>query len=238
MEDELTQHHISQQFNKELRELRNQVLNMGGLVEEQVTNALLALTSNDHEVAKEVYSNDYKINALEVAIDEECTRILAIRQPTASDLRLVMSVIKTIADLERIGDQAERISHMVLQMPTDAHGRHFAAIRHLGKHVQKMLHDTLDVFARIDVETALKVMHEDQKVDQEFDSISRQLITYMMEDSRTIPIVLNILWSARALERIGAHSRNICEHLIYFAKGKDVRHISLKQVEEQARTPR
>ncbi len=238
MEDELTQHHISQQFNKELRELRNQVLNMGGLVEEQVTNALIALINNDHDLAKQVYSNDYKINALEVAIDEESTRILALRQPTASDLRLVMAVIKTIPDMERIGDQAERIAHMALKMPPDAQGSHFIAIRHLGEHVKKMLHDTLDAFARIDIETALKVMHEDQKVDQECDSISRQLITYMMEDSRTIPIVLNTLWSARALERIAAHSCNICEYLIYFAKGKDVRHISMEQVEEQARTPR
>ncbi len=236
--DEFIQHHISQQFNKELRELRNQVLSMGGLVEEQLTNAIIALTTHDEELAKRVYSNDYKINALEVSLDEESTRILAIRQPTASDLRLVMAVIKTIPDLERIGDQAERIAHMALQIQGEPQARYFVAIRHLGEHVQKMLHDALDGFARLDVETALQIMHEDMKVDQEYDNISRQLITYMMEDARAIPIALNILWSARALERVAAHSRNICEYLIYFVKGKDVRHISLEQVEKAARKSR
>jgi phosphate transport system protein len=234
MEEEFTQHHISQQFNIELRELRNQVLGMGGLVEEQLNNAIIALTTRDVGLAKRVYTNDYKVNALEVAIDEESTRILAIRQPTARDLRLVMAVIKTIPDLERIGDQAGRIAHMALQIQGETQAKHFVAISHLGNHVRQMLHDALDAFARIDVETALQVIHEDLKVDQEYDNMSRQLLTYMMEDSRTIPIVLNIMWSARALERIAAHSRNICEYLIYFVKGKDVRHVSLEKVEEQA----
>jgi phosphate transport system protein len=234
MEDELTQHHISQQFNKELRELRNKVLSMGGLVEDQLTNAIIALTSRDIELAKQVYSNDYKVNASEVAIDEASTRILAIRQPTASDLRLIISVIKTIPELERIGDQAERIAQMALQTPSEAQAKHFVTINHLGNHVRQMLHDALDAFARLNVETALQVIHEDLKVDQEYESLSRQLLTYMMEDPRTIPIMLNIIWSARALERIAAHSRNICEYLIYFVKGKDVRHISLEKVEQEA----
>lgn len=234
MEDELTQHHISQQFNKELRELRNQVLSMGGLVEDQLTNAIIALTSRDVQLAKQVYSNDYKVNASEVAIDEASTRILAIRQPTASDLRLIISVIKTIPELERIGDQAERIAQMALQTPSEAQTKHFVTINHLGNHVRQMLHDALDAFARLNVETALEVIHEDLKVDQEYESLSRQLLTYMMEDPRTIPIMLNIIWSARALERIAAHSRNICEYLIYFVKGKDVRHISLEKVEQEA----
>lgn len=237
-EEEFTQHHISQQFNLELRELRNQVLSMGGLVEEQLSNAVIALTTNDQQLAKRVYSNDYKINALEVAIDEESTRILARRQPTASDLRLVMAVVKTIPDLERIGDQAERIAHMALQMPNETQAKHFVTINHLGEQVRQMLHDALDAFARLDVEMALQVMREDRKIDHESDSIYRQLITYMMEDPRAIPIALNIMWSARALERIAAHSCNICEYLIYFVKGKDVRHISLEQVEKQARQPR
>ncbi len=145
------------------------------------------------------------VNALEVAIDEESTRILAIRQPTARDLRLVMAVIKTIPDLERIGDQAGRIAHIALQMLGETQAKHFVAISHLGNHVRQMLHDALDAFARIDVETALQVIHEDLKVDQEYDKMSRQLLTYMMEEPRTIPIVLNIMWSARALERIAAH---------------------------------
>jgi phosphate transport system protein len=238
MEEELTQHHISEQFNKELRELRNQVLNMGGLVEEQLTNAIIALTTRDEKIARQVYSNDYKVNALEVSIDEESTRILALRQPTASDLRLIISIVKTIPELERIGDQAERIARMALQMHGEPHAKHFSAVNHLGNHVRQMLHDTLDAFARIDVEIALRVMHKEEKVEQEYENISRQLLTYMMEDPRIIPIILNIMWSARALERIAAHSRNICEYLIYFIKGKDVRHISLEQAEEQAREAR
>jgi phosphate transport system protein len=235
MEDELTQHHISQQFNKELRELRSQVLVMGGLVEEQLTNALHALTNSDEQLAKKVYSRDYEINALEVKIDKESTQILVRRQPTASDLRLVMAVIKTITDLERIGDQAERIAHMTLQMGGEAQAKHFVAISHLGEHVQQMLHDTLDAFARINVEAALQVIREDRKVDSEYDNLSRQLITYMMEDPRAIPIALNILWSARALERIADHSCNICEYVIYFDKGEDVRHVSFEQKEEQVK---
>jgi len=236
MEEEFIQHHISQQFNKELVELRNQVLSMGGLVEEQLKNAIIALSTHNYQLARQVYSDDYKVNALEVRIDEESTRILAIRQPTARDLRLVMAVIKTIPDLERIGDQAESIAQMALQIQGEAESKYFVAIRHLGEHVQYMLHNALDAFARIDVEMALRVMDEDRKVDQECDSISRQLITYMIAEPRTIPIVLNILWSARALERVAAHSRNICEYLIYFVKGKDVRHISsVEQVEEEGR---
>jgi phosphate transport system protein len=235
MEEDFLQHHISQKFNLELRELRNQVLSMGGLVEDQLRNALTALLTQDYKLAKEVYSNDYKVNALEVAIDEESTRILAIRQPTASDLRLVMAVIKTIPDLERIGDEAEHIAHLTFQMQGRPQVPYFVAITHLGNHVCQMLHDALDGFARIDVEMALHIIHETMKVDQEYEAISRQLLTYMMEDTRNIQVILNIMWAARALERIAAHSRNICEYLIYFVKGKDVRHISLEQLEESAR---
>lgn len=239
MMEEATQHHISQQFNLELRELSNQVLGMGGLVEEQLNKALLALTTQDAQLAEHVYTNDYKINTLEVAIDEDCTQILARRQPTASDLRLVMAVIKMITDLERIGDEAERIARMsVHRSYEDMKSKYYTVIGHLGAHVQQMLHNTLDAFARMDVDAALSIIHDDLKVDSEYENISRQLITYMMEDPRTIPMSLNILWSARALERIGAHSRNICEYIIYFVKGKDVRHVSLEKLEQQAKTKR
>lgn len=236
MEEEVLQHHISQQFNTELAEIRTQVLNMGGLVEEQLKDAIIALTDGDEKLARKVYTNDFKINALEVRIDEECTRILARRQPAASDLRLVMAVAKMITDLERIGDQAERIARMSVQINSSVQNKsHTINIVHLGERVQKMLHDALDAFVRMDVELALKVLHEDRSVDAEYEGISRQLMTYMMEDARTIPTVLNLLWSARALERIGDHANNMCEHLIYFVKGKDIRHISLEQVEQEAR---
>lgn len=233
-EEGFTQHHISRQFNIELSELRNQFLSMGGLVEEQLANAITALVTRDYHLAKRVATSDYKVNALEVMIDEESRIIIARRQPTAVDLRLVMAVIKTITDLERIGDEAEHIAQMALQTEGETPDKYFVAISHLGDYVRRMLHDALDAFARLDTESALQVIHESIKVDGEYESISRQLLTYMMEDQRTIPVILNILWSARALERIAAHSRNIGEYLIYLVKGKDIRHTSLETLEEQA----
>ncbi|EIJ41782.1 phosphate transport system regulatory protein PhoU [Beggiatoa alba B18LD] len=232
---EETEHHISQQFNQELRELRNQVLSMGGLVEEQLQNALTALVECDIQLAKRVYNSDYKINALEVAIDEDCSRIIARRQPAASDLRLLITVIKTIGDLERIGDEAERIAQMAMQEGEEAPSRYFVAINHFGNHVKQMLHEALDAFARMDIDAALHVIREDLKVDNEYDSVSRQLMTYMMEDARAIPLVMDIMWAARALERVAAHSRNVCEYVIYFVRGKDVRHVSVDKIEEVAR---
>lgn len=232
------QHHISQQFDIELRELRNQVLSMGGMVEEQLANAIKALTTNDAELGEQVYASDYKVNALEVAIDEQSTHILVRRQPTASDLRLVMAVVKTITDLERVGDEAKRIAHLTAQGNYHMQTKYYVALNHLGAHVQGMLHGTLDSFARMDVDTALQIIHEDIKVDYEYESLSRQLITYMMEDPRAIPVALNVMWSARALERIADHSCNVCEYVIYFVKGKDVRHTSLEQVDEQAKQTR
>lgn len=231
---EITQH-ISQRFNAELRDLHNQVLGMGGLVEEQLANSIKALTSGNDQLAKRVYNNDYTVNALEVSIDEECTQVIVKRQPAASDLRLIMTVIKTINDLERIGDESEGIARMSLKIMTGADAKHYVAFLHLGEKVQQILHDTLDAFARMDVESSVQLIRESWTVDNEYESVIRQLVTYMMEDPRMIPPILNIMWSARALERIAAHCRNICESLIYFVKGKDVRHISLEKLEEEAR---
>lgn len=234
MDELFTQQHISQQFNADLRDLRNQVLNMGGLVEEQLMNAITALTTNDRELGEQVYKNDYQVNAMEVAIDEESTRILVLRQPAAKDLRLVMAVVKTITDLERIGDEAKQIAHMAAyKTPEDVQPKHYIAINHLGDHTRQMLHSALDSFARIDVELAVQVIQEDLKVDHEYENVSRQLITYMMEDPRTIPMALNIMWSARALERAADHAKNICEYVIYFVKGRDIRHTSLEIIERQ-----
>lgn len=234
--DKLGQH-ISQQFDDELEDIRNRVMAMGGLVEQQLSDALMSLSDIDAELAEVVITNDYKINAMEVAIDEECIQILARRQPAASDLRLVIAVIKTITDLERIGDEAERVGRMALHFAeTGGESKMLIGISHLGEHVRSMLHDALDAFARMDTDAAISVAKQDAKADREYESILRELITYMMEDSRAIPNVLDVMWSARALERIGDRARNICEYVIYLVKGKDVRHVNLDQVEAHARS--
>lgn len=229
-------HHISQQFNEELEDIRNKVLTMGGIVEQQLSDAVEALISHNERLAEAVVNNDYKVNAMEVALDEECNRILARRQPAAGDLRLIVAVIKTITDLERIGDEAERIGRMALHLlEKGGSDQHYSQIEHLGQHVRSMIHGALDAFARMDTEQAAAVWQADSKVDQAYDAIMRQLITYMMEDPRSIPQVLNVLWSARALERIGDRARNICEYVIYLVRGKDVRHTSLEKIEAEAR---
>lgn len=229
-------HHISQQFNAELEDIRTRVMQMGGLVEQQLRDAVKSLIDMDESLAEVVITNDYKVNALEVSIDEECTQILARRQPTASDLRLVIAVIKTITDLERIGDEAERIGRMALRFSSEkGNTRMLMGIQHLAEHVINMLHDSLDAFARMDAESALRVARSDAKADQEYESILRNVMTYMMEDPRSIPLMVDIMWSARALERIGDRSQNICEYILYLVKGKDVRHTSLDKVEKDAR---
>ena len=229
-------HHISQQFNAELEDIRNRVLAMGGLVEQQLGDAITSFLDGDTGQAETVISNDFKVNAYEVAIDEECSRILARRQPTASDLRLVVAVIKTITDLERIGDEAEKIGQLTVHLSNSDKGKvQYNLVRHLGDQARQLLHGALDAFARMDAEQALQVARRDEVVDKEYESVLRQLITYMMEDSRTITAALDMIWAARALERIGDHSKNICEYVIYLVKGKDVRHTDFEAIEDMVR---
>ena len=226
--------HISQQFNAELDAVKNQVMTMGGLVENHVQSACTALVEGDVVLAERVVDEDFKVNALEVAIDEQCTNIIARRQPTASDLRLVLMIVKTITDLERIGDEAEKVAKMARELADLGESKEqYVEIRHLGDHARKMLHDSLDAFARMDVQAAIKTAAEDEKVDQEYEAIMRQLITRMMEDPRSIQRSMNVIWAARALERIGDHAKNICEYVIYLVKGKDVRHVTLEQMKEE-----
>jgi phosphate transport system protein len=226
--------HISRQFNAELEDIRSKVLQMGGLVEQQIEQAINALVRGDVALGEAVVMDDTKVNSLEVAIDEECNHIIARRQPAASDLRLVVAVIKTITDLERIGDEAERIARMAVRLAAEERPKNnYAEIQSLGSQVRQMLREALDAFARLDVEAALRVARQDRRIDEQYESIMRQMITFMMEDPRTISRTLNVIWAARALERIGDHAINICEYLIYLVKGRDVRHTSLEQVEKE-----
>jgi phosphate transport system protein len=238
MDNLSTTQHISHQFNAEMQSLRNHVMNMGGLVEQQILAAAEALQTLDAVAGERVIRDDHKVNAMEVSIDEECARILARRQPAASDLRMVVAVIKTITDLERIGDEAEKIASMAVHMSEQDSTYHprYAGVQHLSKHVSTMVHEALDAFARLDVDAALKVLKADEIVDAEYQAFMRQMITYMMEDPRTISEVLDIVWAARALERIGDHAKNICEYVIYLVKGKDIRHIDIEIVEKDIRS--
>ncbi len=222
--------HISGQFNSELESIRTNVLAMGGLVEQQLTDGLKALNKQDIDLAKRVIRDDHKVNAMEVAIDEACTRIIAKRQPTASDLRLVIAIIKTITDLERIGDVAESIAKVALENFSNKEYHLLLSLESLGLHAIRMLHDTLDAFARMDLKAAVEVYQEDDRIDKEYELIIRQLMTQMMDDPASIPSVLQVMWSARAIERVGDRCQNICEYIMYFVKGKDIRHTSADEV--------
>ncbi|WP_371186416.1 phosphate signaling complex protein PhoU [Thalassotalea maritima] len=228
-----TGRHISGQFNQELDAVRNHVMVMGGMVEQQLKDALRAVHDNNIELAQKVLSSDYKINRMEVSIDEECTHILAKRQPAASDLRLVLAVIKTIADLERIADEAEKISKVALEQFGSKQKDFLLSLENLGQLTLKTLHDTLDAFTRMDVDAALQVHKSDRKIDREYEGLMRELMTYMMEDPRSIPSIMSVLWSARALERIGDRCQNICEYVIYYVKGKVIRHIGDGDISEE-----
>lgn len=228
MDNEVYKDHISRQFNQELDSLRSRTLEMGGMVEHQVNEAVQSLIDLNISKAEVVCNTDHVINEMELTIDEECARILALRQPAASDLRLVLAVAKATTDLERIGDEAGKIAVQAIGLgESSSPTRGFVEIRHLGAHVVKMVHDALDAFARLDANLAVEVAFEDKSVDLEYSSALREMMSVMMEDPRSISRVMNIMWALRSLERIGDHARNIAEHVIYLVKGIDVRHAEL-----------
>jgi len=228
--------HTSKQFDQELEALRARVLQMGGFVEQQVSLAVDALTTGDLELCTTIVANDHKVNGMEVGIDEDCSTIIARRQPAASDLRLIMTVVKTITDLERIGDEAAKIARMARDNASEPlqHPVRLLALNHLSEVCVGMLRRALDAFARLDAAAAAKVAAEDRIIDEEFHAILRQLITFVMEDPRSITSVLQIVWVAKAFERIGDHAKNIAEYVIYIVKGRDVRHIPLAELEREA----
>ena len=226
--------HISKQFDAELESVRSRVLQMGGLVEEQILRAVEALDSGDMERIDKTIADDHRVNALEVGLDEACVHIIARRQPAAGDLRLLITVIKTITDLERIGDEAEKIARMA-KLIHAAERQHVPRIeiKHVAERAVAMLRQSLDAFARLDVAEAMHVVKQDSAVDDEFRAIMRQLITFMMEDPRTITRALEILFIAKAIERIGDHAKNMSEYVIYMVKGRDVRHVTVDEIDRE-----
>lgn len=225
--------HISQQFDVELENVKSQVLKMGELVKKQVRDGLTALLDGDEKLAKKVIKRDNKVNALEVNIDEACTNIIAIRQPAATDLRFVLSLIKTITDFERIGDEAEKLAVSTRNVK-EKHisEQEYQYLRSMGDMVIDMLTQTLEVIETLNVDQALELIKQDQAINNEYEEFLNFLVRRMKDKPKTIKSGLSISWSARALERIGDHLVNINEYLIYLVNGKDVRHIDLEDLEE------
>ncbi len=229
--------HTSKQYDAELESVRAGVLEMGGLVEQQIVNALEALVNADLTLAQSVIRNDHRVNALEVQVDEECSHIIARRQPAAGDLRMIMMIVKTITDLERIGDEATKIARVAEKIYESDRmfTPRFAEIKTMVGLVRDMLRTSLDAFARLDVSKTVEVARQDEQVDEQFRVAMRQLITFMLEDPRTISMSLEVLFVAKAIERIGDHAKNIAEYVIYMVKGKDVRHTSVEEMERETR---
>ncbi len=234
MQNKTSHQHISRQFDDELENVRGKVLEMGGMVEQQLSDSLKALIDGDIEMAEKVIESSIKVNTCEITIDQECTQILARRQPAAGDLRLVMAITKTITDLERIGDEAEKVAKMAIELTEKQEPRaYYVGMNAMGTLVHTMVHDALDSFARMDSGSALIVASKEPESDEQYGAILRQLITYMMENPGNISGSIDAIWTVRALERIGDHARNICEYVIYLVEGKDVRHISIEQMQQK-----
>lgn len=231
MQTDNSSNHISHRFDSELVSIKGYLTEMGGLVEKQLGDALHALLEVDSALAEHVIEGDDRINQMEVDIDEECALILARRQPAASDLRLVLTIIKTTTDLERIGDEANKMARQAIMLAEDGPApKGYVEIRHIGDQVLGMLRQALDSFVRQDADVALLVAQNDKAVDLEYKSAMREMVTHMMEDPASISRVMSVMWSLRALERIGDHARNIAEHVIYLVQGNDVRHVGLKKM--------
>jgi phosphate transport system protein len=226
--------HTIKQFDAELQSVRGKVLQLGGLVERQITHAMEALVKGDLLLCEQVINTDHEVNRLEVELDEACVHIIAKRQPTAIDLRMIMTVIKTITDLERIGDEAKKIAKQARALhSSDMTYVPRIELRHAADIVVSMLRQALDAFARTDCSVATEVVRRDKEVDAEFKAAMRQLISFMIEDPRTISRALELLFIAKSIERIGDHAKNISEYVVYMEKGRDVRHLGLEGLERE-----
>jgi len=227
--------HTSKKFDSELEGIRTRVLQMGGMVELQIVKAMEGLSNGDLLLIDQVIENDNRVNLLEIELDEACNQVIAKRQPTAVDLRMVSTVQKTITDLERIGDEAKKIAKTAkLQHSTQSSFTPPIRLSHIADAVVDMLRTALDAYARLDTVSAAQVVRQDKDVDAEFKGIMRQLITYMMEDPRTISQAIELMFVAKSVERIGDHAKNIAEYVVYMVKGRDVRHTSLEEIEREA----
>jgi phosphate transport system protein len=225
--------HLSAQFDSELNAVSSLVMEMGGLVESQIIQAIYALSQFNIDVANDVSANEARVNAMEIQIDHDLSSIIARRQPTARDLRLLIAISKTTANLERMGDEAAKIARMVKSIIESGSPRSLPSLelRVAADLASGMLNKALDAFARLDVKAAVAIMKEDDQIDIEFNGFVRKLVTYMMEDPRMISPSLDLLFLAKAIERIGDHSKNIAEFIIYVVKGEDVRHTSMEKIE-------
>ena len=217
--------HIYKPYEDELGRVRTRFMQMGGLVEQQLIEATRAIDEVDSGIAELVLEKESAIDDMEMELDEACTQIIARRQPVASDLRSILATNRCVNDLERIGDEAKKIARMAISLAAEGDStRGYKEVRHISAAVSKMLNEALDAFARLDYEAALKIMDLDKSIDEDYQSAVRELITFMMEDPRSISRMINILWVLRSLERIGDHAKNICEAIVYIVKGKDIRH--------------
>ena len=222
----MTGEHSSKQYDMDLETIRSKVLLMGGLVESQFQDAVASFRSGNVAQAEQIIKADENVNNLEVSLDDACSHLIVKRQPAANDLRTVMATIKVITDLERIGDESSKIARAAKSISERGVTaiNHYETIRVMAESAGNMLHDALDAFARLDGKQAIKLIAQDQEVDHEFRSVMRMLITFMMEDPRTISSALDTLWVAKAIERVGDHAKNIAEYVIYIIEGKDIRH--------------
>jgi phosphate transport system protein len=229
----MTEKHLSSQFDSELNAVSSRVMELGGMVEAQINQAVYALSEFDSEAADRVMETENRVNAMEIEIDRELSSIIARRQPTARDLRLLIAISKTTANLERVGDEANKIARMVKKIIESGSARALPSIelRVAADLASGLLRKALDAFARLDTAAALSILKDDDLIDQEFDGFVRKLVTYMMEDPRTISASLDLLFLAKAIERIGDHAKNIAEFIIYIVKGADVRHTSMQEIE-------